>query len=298
MAQSFMTCADFKEKMEKGLIKVGEFKEGLPFAPVSVLDPETNKSSRIVIQTPEMSAPYGITLPWSAKDNGLTLKTIEPNAKCTMDLSFEGIDKRPSMQCFKKGMECLDDHIVKSFTDRSLQIFNKKISEENIREERFKSNIREETPKSAAAFKLSLNRKDGKFNFKVCDDSYNPIDLSQVETRKSKVTAIIKCNGIWKVGKNFGLSWSIEQMRIIPGVKFQGFQFIEDVDRLATPEMIEASCESIDETMGTKTEGTEGTEGAEGAEGVEGAEGAEGAEEDQSCDLETKKKELNSETFL
>lgn len=250
MAYRVLTCKEFEEYMKNGLISVGEFKEGLPFAPVTVKDPETGKSSRLVVQACEMKAPYGITLPWSAKDNGLTLQTIDPDAKCTMDLSFDDIENRPSMQMFKNGVDDLGNLVIKEMTKRSQQLFNKQISEESMREELFKSNLRSETAKSKAAFRLNLNRKKGEFNFKTCDNNYNLMDISTIETRGAKVTAIIKCNGVWKVGKSFGISWAIDQMRVIPGVKFQGHKFREDVERLATPEMIEAQHETRHEVEG------------------------------------------------
>jgi hypothetical protein len=57
--------------------------------------------------------------------------------------------------------------------------------------------------------------------------------LKDVQTKGSKIVAIVKCNGIWIAGGKFGMSWKAEQLQIIPQSTITGYCI-----RMVSDEMI------------------------------------------------------------
>jgi len=235
MANSVMTCGEFQKALENGKVKIGEFTEKMKLAPVTI------DGNLVRIQTPEMTTPFGASPPYNPSQNKNKDKNdVDPNANFSMDLSFVDQDKRKSLSTFKKCINELGELVIKKGVERSSAWFNKNYSEEMIRDF-YKSNIRDGNEKYSSTFRMTLHRVNGQFVFSACDNDYNPINLMDTPTKGAKVTAILRCNGVWTVGKTFGISWKVEQLRVVPSVKFQGFVFREDVDRIATPEMIESA---------------------------------------------------------
>ncbi len=223
-------------------IEIGDFSDKNKLAPVYVKDDFGNKSL-LVFQTPDMTAPYGVSLPYNPTlKKGTQPVKVDENAKFSLDLSFDSIDTRKSQQVFANCLKKLDEVILKTGSQRSEQWFGDKFSPEVIKKF-YKYNVKPGKDKYPDTFRIKLPRKNGKFNFDVCDVNYNPLDLSSIEAKGAKVSAIIKCSGIWNVNNSFGLTFNVENLRITPAPKFNGYVFREDIDRLATPEMIAASVE-------------------------------------------------------
>ena len=61
------------------------------------------------------------------------------------------------------------------------------------------------------------------------DSSKNLIDLSTIETKGAKITAIIQCLGLWAIAGKFGCTWKVLQMRVVPVATIKGWAF-KDLD--------------------------------------------------------------------
>lgn len=184
----------------------------------------------LILQTPQMVAPFGMSQ-WDNEGKN--------NTKYTIDLSFKAMDKNPSMQAFYNSLESIDAKLVKDgFKNQQTWFKGKKYNSEEIVEALYTPLIRhakdrqtgEITDKYPPTFKLTVPYKDGKFTCEAFDDSRNPVDIANVETKGSKVTAIIQCMGLWFAGGKFGSTWRIVQMKVVPNAAIRGYAFKEVAD--------------------------------------------------------------------
>lgn len=182
----------------------------------------------LTIQTPEMPAPFGMQK-W----------TNDNRDKYTLDLSFKDLDKRPALQTFYKVLESLDSKLVEDgFKNQQTWFKGRKYPTKEVVEALYTPLIKfakdkdtgEVTDKYPPTFKMNVPWKEGKFLCEVYDDKRNPADLSVMETKGSKVRAIIQFTGLWMAGGKFGSTWRIMQMVVVPSQTLRGFAFKPDDD--------------------------------------------------------------------
>lgn len=180
----------------------------------------------LVIQTPDMYAPFGMQK-W----------TNDGRDKYTLDLSFNGMDKRPSLAAFYNVLETLDKKLVADgFANQQTWFKGKKYNSSEVLEALYTPLIRlpkdkntgEITDKYPATFKVTVPSKDGNFLCEVYDDKRQPADLNSLNTKRAKVGAIIQFMGLWFAGGKFGSSWKVVQMKVSPNQNIRGFAFKED----------------------------------------------------------------------
>ena len=185
-----------------------------------------NKSP-LIMQTPQMSAPFGLSK-WDNNDNG------KGTPKYTLDLSFKGMDSNPNLQAFYASLEALDKKLVEDgFKNQQSWFKGKKYGSQEIVEALYTPLIRhakdkmtgEITDKYPPTFKLTVPFKEGHFTCEVYDDKRNCIDLSSIETKGSRVTAIIQCMGLWFAGGKFGSTWRVVQMKVTQNSSIRGYAF-------------------------------------------------------------------------
>jgi hypothetical protein len=80
--------------------------------------------------------------------------------------------------------------------------------------------------------KVQLRQRDGKFETVVYDDKKRPltdVPLEDVLVKRSMLTVLIQCTGVWITGGKFGLSWKAVQIRAdkIPD-SIRGFAFLDE----------------------------------------------------------------------
>lgn len=183
-----------------------------------------NKSP-IVLQTPEMYAPFG-KQKWE-NDKGLT--------KYTIDLSFKGMEKREVLQTFYDKMVELDEKLVDDGQLNSFEWLKKKGASREVVKALYTKLVRhpvdkntgEITTKYPPTFKLTLPFKDSAFQCEVYDSSKKLVDLNTLETKGARITAIIQCLGIWVAAGKYGCTWKVLQMRVVPPQTIQGYAFKE-----------------------------------------------------------------------
>jgi hypothetical protein len=192
----------------------------------------------LILQTPEMSAPFGLQK-WSNDNN---------RDKYTLDLSFKGLDQRSGLQSFYNVLNSLDKKLVEDgFTNQQSWFRGKKLPSKEVVEALYTPLIKyakdkdtgEPTDKYPPTFKMNVPFKDDKFMCEVYDDKRNQADLSSMETKGSRVTAIMQCTGLWMAGGKFGSSWRVLQMKVVPNQKISGYAFQDNPEDKMKEEDIE-----------------------------------------------------------
>jgi len=184
----------------------------------------------IVVQLPEMSAPYGLGK-WPKEDSS------DQPPKYDLSLSFRGLDVRETLQATYKMFSDLEDCIINKAFGDSVNFFKKKHSSREVVKELFTPIIKiakdrngEATDKYPPTVNLKLPYKDGAFQFLVFNNHQEQIDLTSVNVKGSKVLTIIQCSGIWVAGAKFGCSWKVKQMQITPPAAITGYAFKKTVE--------------------------------------------------------------------
>lgn len=182
------------------------------------------KGNPIVLQTPEMYAPFGRQV-WENEKGG---------KKFTLDLAFKDMASRPQLKAFFDKMTELDAKLVHDGTVNSFEWLNKKGVSEEVVKALYTKLVKypldkqgEINTKYPPTFKLTLPWKDGNFQCEVYDQNKNLVDFNNMETKGAKVSAIIQCLGIWVAAGKYGCTWKVLQMRVVPPQTFKGYAFKE-----------------------------------------------------------------------
>jgi hypothetical protein len=184
--------------------------------------------SPIVIQTPEMVAPYGVSN-WNDDGKG-------PD-KYTLDLSFKGKEIREKLNVFFEKMTALDKKLVHDGVDNSMTWLKKKINSADVVEALYTPIVKhakdkttgEITDKYPPTMKMKLPCINGAFQCEVYDTKRRQVNLKELidngSLKGAKVTAIIQCQGLWVAGGKYGCSWKVLQMRVSPPQAIKGYAF-------------------------------------------------------------------------
>jgi len=211
-----------------------------------------NKSP-IVLQTPEMVAPYGVSN-WNDDGKG-------PD-RYSLDLSFKGKEARENLNTFFEKMVALDKKLVQQGFENSMTWLKKKYSSVDVVEALYTpmvkyakdKNTGEITDKYPPTFKLKLPYMNGTFQCEVYDNKRNSLNLKELidngSFKGAKVTAIVQCIGIWVAGGKYGCSWKVLQMKVSPPSSIKGYAFKEVED----DKVEDSDIESDDEATNTLTE--------------------------------------------
>lgn len=186
------------------------------------------EGKKLFLQTPEMSAPFGM----SKWDN-------DGKVKYSLDLSFKGKESREVLNKFFENMRAMDKKLVEDGLNNSQAWFKKKYTSFDVVDALYTPVIKfpkdkngDVTDKYPPTMKLSLPHNGTQFTCDVYDKNKNPCDLTTIETKGSRVSAIIQCTGIWIAGSKFGCSWRVKQLQITPPATIKGYAFrpIDDDD--------------------------------------------------------------------
>jgi hypothetical protein len=211
-----------------------------------------NKSP-IVLQTPEMVAPYGVSN-WNDDGKG-------PD-RYSLDLSFKGKEARENLNTFFEKMVALDKKLVQQGFENSMTWLKKKYSSVDVVEALYTpmvkyakdKNTGEITDKYPPTFKLKLPYMNGSFQCEVYDNKRNSLNLKELidngSFKGAKVTAIVQCIGIWVAGGKYGCSWKVLQMKVSPPSSIKGYAFKEVED----DKVEDSDIESDDEVTNTLTD--------------------------------------------
>jgi len=197
----------------------------ITFAPVS----KTSKGSKIVylnynasrltLQTPVMSAPFGVSR-FEDATNGSSF---------SLDASFRGLESNDKLAGFLAKCREFDDVILTTATRESKAWFGKEMSRELVGEF-YRTLVREPSdPRYAPTMRLKLTP-----NTEVYDENHNVVDQAYI-TKGCTFRAIVEPNSVFFVGKNFGVSFRIAQLAIVSRPDgLSGFAFKMDEEEGVT----------------------------------------------------------------
>jgi hypothetical protein len=184
-------------------------------------------SKPLVIQTPLMKCPYGVS----------KFEADGDRVKYSLDLSFGGDAK--SITEIKNLLEAIDDRVLDESTKKSLQWFKKKNQSRDVSQALFTSSVKvatengEPTDKYPPTFKTKVANYDGKFKCLCFNDTKEPIDNSDLISLVGKgqsVRALVKLSGIWFAGGKFGVTWELQQLKLTPRAQIKDYAFEDDSD--------------------------------------------------------------------
>ena len=185
------------------------------------------KSSSLVIQTPIMKCPYGLS----------KFDADGDRVKYSLDLSFGGDSK--NITDLKKLLEDVDDRVLNESTKKSLQWFKKKNQSRDVSQALFTTSVKiatengEPTDKYPPTFKTKVANYEGKFKCLCFDDNKVSIDNSDLVNLVGKgqsVRALVKLSGIWFAGGKFGIIWELKQLKFTPQTQLADYAFIDESD--------------------------------------------------------------------
>jgi hypothetical protein len=198
-----------------------------------------------IIQTPEMRCPFGMSR-WDKTEKDAN-GTEKPYYKYDLAIGFDGKETREVLNMFFNKMVDLDSKMIDAGMENSMNWLGKKISSREVTEELYTPMIRysrdkntgEINTKYAPTFKVQIPFKDGKFTCEAYGGNNSEVDLSTMNLQGSRVISIIQCVGIWVVGKKYGCSWKVLQMKIMPKSNIPKFAFRQiEGDKVADDEVV------------------------------------------------------------
>ena len=185
---------------------------------------------KLVMQTPEMVAPFGLSK-WNNEGKSAD--------KYSFDLSFKGKESRDVLNKFFDGLKSFDKKLVEDGLTNCQTWFKKAHKSVDVVEALYTPIIKYAKDKNGdindkypPTFKMTVPHNGTNFACDVYDNNRNLVDLSSLETKGSRVSAIVQCVGIWVAGTKFGCSWKVLQMKITPPSTIKGYAFKEIDDKV------------------------------------------------------------------
>lgn len=214
----------------------------LEFQPVKILD-NGGKSVNIryegrnlMVETPSLNVPYGVNV---------FDKTPGAPVKFSVDLSLRGADENEGVRALQDFLEAFDERMIDAGVENAAKWFKMsnpnrevikafytpvvKISRDAAGNPKpypptFKLSLRKkikkgEKPDTSAASEVgrfetefyNSGERDDKGQVAAFDTEAT---LETVLPKRSQVTAIIQCTGVWFAGGKFGTTWKAVQVRV------------------------------------------------------------------------------------
>ena len=181
-----------------------------------------NDQKRLTMQTPLVSAPFGLST-YTDEKTGIT--------KYSIDMSFKGMDNDQKIKMFHDKMQDMDNWILSLAEKNSKEWFGKKMSKEVV-EALYRPIVKlaKDPEKYAPTMKLKItNGRDGEMAVEAFDAKRERMDLKEL-TQGSRIRCLVEASSIWFVNKQFGVSWRLVQTEVHKPDRISGFSFMEESD--------------------------------------------------------------------
>jgi hypothetical protein len=179
-----------------------------------------DRKNRIVIQTPNMSLPFGVT-PYTEASTG----EIQ---SYSIDLSFRGHDTDPKIAEFLSKMRHIDDIIVSEGVKQSKEYFGKQMARDLV-VEFYRKLIKDPSNQQyAPTMRCKVPVYNGEPTSLFFDENRQPTTIDSI-TKGCSVRMILEMSSLWFVNKNFGATWKVVQCLITDKPKrMDTFAFVDD----------------------------------------------------------------------
>lgn len=170
-------------------------------------------NQKIILQTPVMSSPFGISTYDDASDG---------KRSYSLDASFKGHDTNAKLDSFLTKCRGFDDILIDEATKNSKLWFGKEMSKDMV-SVLFRKSIRDPTdPKYAPTLRLKITPSTEYY-----DEHQSKVDMDYI-TKGTSFRAIVEISSVYFVNKSFGITWRISQLAVtsrpdrLSGFAFQG----------------------------------------------------------------------------
>ena len=207
------------------------------FSPVKLLESGgkqayLNYDNRpLVMQVGSLETPFGLSvfdkIPGAAP-------------KYTVELNLRGHDDpvgNPKTASIFNALNSLDEYLIDTGVKNSRAWFKADLNRDMVKmlytpTMKFAKDAEGNLKPYPPTLKVQLRQRDGKFETAVYDDKKRPltdVPLEDVLVKRSMLTVLIQCTGVWITGGKFGLSWKAVQIRAdkIPD-SIRGFAFLDE----------------------------------------------------------------------
>jgi hypothetical protein len=170
--------------------------------------------SKIVLQTPVLSLPFGIT-PYQDASTG----SIQ---SWSMDVSFRNNPE------FLELMHGVDEALVAVATNRSQEWFQKQLTPEVVAEFTRKLVKEPNNPQYAPTMRIKIPCVNGQEQAKFYDENREVVPLEYV-TKGCSVKVIMELSPVWFLNRTVGISWKALQVAVVGKPKSIGdYAFVDD----------------------------------------------------------------------
>ena len=141
----------------------------------------------------------------------------ETNTKFTIEMSFKGEETNEPLAAFRAMLASIDEVVLGKAQERSMEWFKKTMTRETC-EFMYSTVVKQPNdPAYAPTFKVTLYKRNDKFDFGAFDENKEKIEISDPHKLKGcHAMALIQCTGVWMAGAKFGTTWKLKQIRIFP----------------------------------------------------------------------------------
>ena len=156
-------------------------------------------NQKIVIQTPVMSSPFGVSTYDDASDG---------KRSYSLDASFKGLDTNPKLDSFLTKCRGFDELLIDTATENSKAWFGKEMTKDMV-SVLFRKSIRDANdPKYAPTLRLKITPSTEFYN-----EHQEKVDMEYI-TKGTSFRAIVEISSVFFVSKTFGVTWRISQLAV------------------------------------------------------------------------------------
>lgn len=200
---------------------VDKNKKGGKVVPLGVPGADGSKK-RIVIQTPVVAVPFGVT-PYQEATTG----EIQ---SYSIDISFRNLDTDPRIADFLERMKRLDDVLLEAAVKNSKEWFGKSMSKDVIKEFIRKMVKEHATGQYPPVMKVKVPVINGEPTSHFYDENRQPVPIDFI-TKGSTLKMILELTPMWFVNKNFGVTWKLLQAAVVSRPRrLDSYAFCDDGD--------------------------------------------------------------------
>ena len=240
----------------------------IEFSPVKVLD-NGGKSvnlrydgRNLMLETPSLSLPFGVNI---FDKNG--------PPKYSADLSFRGADDDEKVRALQTFFEEFDERMIDAGVENAQKWWKMTNPSREVVKAFYTPMVKISRDQAGnpkpypPVFKVALRKKkDGKFETDFYNGAVKPLvaydkedPIEQILCKRSQVTSIVQCTGVWFAGGKFGTTWKAVQMR----VDSQPEQIRGPAFRNDAPDIRAFVSRALPKAAATEEEEDEGDEGEE-----------------------------------
>jgi hypothetical protein len=176
----------------------------------------------LTLETPNLNIPYGVNN-----------KSFDGNGpvKYSIDLSLRGADENDDIRALRSFLEAFDEFMINAGIQNAEKWLGKKNPSRELIVDKYKPVLKvsldaDGNEKYPPTFKANLRKnKEDKFetafyNGTERNDKGEPVlydadvPIENILAKRSNVTAVIECTGIWIAGGNFGTTWKAKRIRV------------------------------------------------------------------------------------